>query len=336
MRSLLYRRDGETVKGTQGSTAIIPSRGGGFALFSVLVILAVLTPVVVNLAYSTRVQMAGADYFACKARSREVARAGLESAMLALKKDDRNYDSYLDDWGRFGELSRFSGSLFDEGWFAGRIEDEEGKIKVNRLILAGAVDPRINGQLTRLFETLDIDTDILDALVDWLDEDGETELTGAEDDYYASLDDPYSAKDGAIDVIGELRLVRGVTDEIFLGKEGERGLVDYLSPFGEDLRVNVNTAPAEVLEALTDEVDRSLVEEITEYRRDEPFTTVEVFWYMDAVDAETYNALRELVKVKSDYFSITVRGTVGDVYTDIHAVVKRDGGGVRIVSYNEV
>lgn len=83
------------------------ANGQGFALLSVLVILAILTPLVVNLSYKTRVQMTGVNYYAGKIKSRQIAKAGLESAMLVLKKDKNNFDSATEEWGQFESLSRF-------------------------------------------------------------------------------------------------------------------------------------------------------------------------------------------------------------------------------------
>ncbi|MBE9504951.1 MAG: general secretion pathway protein GspK, partial [Proteobacteria bacterium] len=165
----------------------------GFALLAVLVILAILTPLVVNFSYSARVQMAGADYFSSKIKSREVARAGLESAIQALKRDNEKYDAFNEDWGRFAELSQFSGSFFDEGSFAGRIDDEEGKLNINDLVSSGAPNPVMVEQVERFFELKDINIDLIDGIIDWLDEDSETKLMGAETDYYNTLDNPYNA-----------------------------------------------------------------------------------------------------------------------------------------------
>jgi general secretion pathway protein K len=57
---------------------------------------------------------------------------------------------------------------------------------------------------------------IIDSLIDWLDSedgDGEEEY-GAEDSYYQSLDPPYSCKNGPVESIEELLLVKGFSREL--------------------------------------------------------------------------------------------------------------------------
>jgi general secretion pathway protein K len=85
-------------------------------------------------------------------------------------------------------------------------------------------------------------------------------LNGAEDDYYQALNPPYKAKNGLIDTVEELLLVRGVTPEYFYGYP-ERdangsvaykyGLSRYLTVYSNRNRnrnqVNVNFAPIPVL-----------------------------------------------------------------------------------------
>lgn len=306
----------------------------GFALLAVLVILAILTPLVVNFSYSARVQMAGADYFSSKIKSHEVARAGLESAIQALKRDNNKYDAFNEDWGRFGELSQFSGSFFDEGSFVGRIDDEEGKLNINDLVYSGTQNIVMVEQMERFFELKNINIDLIDGVIDWLDEDSETELMGAETDYYNTLDNPYNAKNGKMASLHELRLIKGVNEG--LSKKGEDAALEpYLSVYG-DGKVNINTAPAEVLLSLADEMDEAAVEAIISYREENPFLSPDDLKKVPGLDEETRKAIASKVKVTSAYFSVKVRGTVKEVSTDIYTVVRRDNGKIKIIYYGEV
>ena len=68
--------------------------------------------------------------------------------------------------------------------------------------------------------------EIAAAIIDWIDQDDNTE-SGAETDYYATLDPPYAAKNGPFDTIEELLLVKGVTPEILYGEDANRnGVLD--------------------------------------------------------------------------------------------------------------
>lgn len=95
--------------------------------------------------------------------------------------------------------------------------------------------------------------EIIANLVDWVDPDDQRstfDLEGnlvdsaseGEDAYYARMEDRYRVKDAPFDSIEELRLIRGINDELF---EFLRKNVSVHSAG----RVDVNTAPVDVLAA---------------------------------------------------------------------------------------
>jgi hypothetical protein len=63
---------------------------------------------------------------------------------------------------------------------------------------------------------------VVDSILDWRDPDDFYRINGAENDYYRSLKEPYDCKNGNLDSIEELLLVRGVTPELFYGKKPEK------------------------------------------------------------------------------------------------------------------
>jgi len=60
------------------------------------------------------------------------------------------------------------------------------------------------------------------SILDWRDPDDLYRMNGAEPDYYQSLKEPYRCKNGNLDSIEELLLVRGVTPELFYGRNGAK------------------------------------------------------------------------------------------------------------------
>ncbi len=60
---------------------------------------------------------------------------------------------------------------------------------------------------------------VADSIMDWLDADSEPRPQGAENDYYAGLDEPYAARNGLPESIEELLLVKGVTREMLFGAD---------------------------------------------------------------------------------------------------------------------
>jgi hypothetical protein len=64
--------------------------------------------------------------------------------------------------------------------------------------------------------------DVADAILDWLDADDEPRELGAEIDYYSGLSPAYAPKNGPLDTVEELLLVRGVTPQLLFGADVNR------------------------------------------------------------------------------------------------------------------
>lgn len=69
--------------------------------------------------------------------------------------------------------------------------------------------------------------EIADNILDYLDEDDEPRDYGAESEYYLSLPSPYEAKNGPLDSVEDLLLVKGVTPWMLFGADANRnGVID--------------------------------------------------------------------------------------------------------------
>lgn len=101
--------------------------------------------------------------------------------------------------------------------------------------------------------------ELIDAWNDWVDPDSTVSgRSGAEDEYYTNLEPPYRPRNGPIDNIDELRLVKGflpvVLDGGCLNPEEKReeqriyvkGIKELFTTYGNG-KINVNAAPMEVL-----------------------------------------------------------------------------------------
>ena len=139
-----------------------------------------------------------------------------------------------DNEGNFGRFTIITSSMDDDGYPAGSrygLFDESGKLNLNVLPLLDNYPP---GGVARTLlmslpsmQELDNGVEIADAILDWLDEDDEPREYGAESDYYASLAKPYLCKNGPMDSLDELLLVRGVTPQLLFGDDVNRnGIID--------------------------------------------------------------------------------------------------------------
>lgn len=113
------------------------------------------------------------------------------------------------------------------------VTDESGKLNVNGLIKADGTGDVLYNALLAL---PDMTEDVAAAIVDWVDGDGEPRDGGAENDYYSGLNPPYNCKDGNLDSLDELLLVRGVTPELLYGNDLDRdGEPDDPTPYNPGL-----------------------------------------------------------------------------------------------------
>ena len=64
--------------------------------------------------------------------------------------------------------------------------------------------------------------DIANSIIDWVDPDNDAAPGGAESDYYNGLTPPYNAKNGPLDSLEELLLVKGVTPQLLFGSDLNR------------------------------------------------------------------------------------------------------------------
>lgn len=105
--------------------------------------------------------------------------------------------------------------------------DEAGKINLNALL---QIDPsgevafdvlmKLRSQLPSMTE------EIADAIIDWIDTDDEPRPAGAENAYYSAQTPGYLCKNGPLDSLEELLLVKGMTPELLFGADRNRNGVE--------------------------------------------------------------------------------------------------------------
>lgn len=174
--------------------------------------------------------------------------------------------------------------------------------------------------------------DVADAVVDWLDPDGKVagEDDGEEETYYQDLATPYEPADGAFHFLGELRLVRGITPELFLGVGEKPGLADLVRIHGPG-EVNINTADTDVLQALVQgdwdlEARLEVVRAMIAYRREPMHFEFlgESDWYRNRMPGYADVQMdSEMVGVRSTLFSAEMVGVSGSIRRRAFARMER-------------
>jgi general secretion pathway protein K len=269
----------------------------GIALILVLISVVVLAVLAAGFAYSMRVEVKLARNAGYERELEWMGRSGVELAryvvgqQLAIGMEP--YDSLNQKWaGGPGGMGTSNSPLADiqldnvelgNGKFSVKIVDGERKMNIN------VADERLLQQALLLAGVDATDASVVvSSIRDWIDRDDSTHVGGAEKEYYDGLDPAYTCKNGAIDDMMEMLMIKGVTPELLWGGAStnhslaavqmtEReaaaaqqmptyavGLTELFTPTSSG-KINVNTASATVLQMLPF-VDENLAGEIIRLR----------------------------------------------------------------------
>jgi general secretion pathway protein K len=319
----------------------LPGRRG-IALIVVLLIIAVIAAVVFEFCYDSRMKYRLAENTRDSHQALYCAEAGLAIATASL---EQKADLWTDEKPA-GILSGATQVPVGRGYCTIAVAGERGKISVNGLVTRDGKPVRQQiDQMLRLIDVLNsqyegrnpISYGLVPAIIDWIDPDDEItvlpyvqgENSGAESDYYRKLAEPYLCKNRPMEVLSELMLVKGMTREIFHGPAGAEqagpamGLEQFLTVYGEG-RVNINEASATVLQTLSEQIDRPLAESIAQHR---PYRSVDDLAKVPGMTPEVLQAIRGLVTMQAgdEYYTVTVRGVVGNCVRTLRLAVQRDG-----------
>lgn len=254
----------------------------GVALIIVLWVVAILSVIALEFSFAMRTEVKTAQYYKGEVQLYAYAEGGIQRAIAELiNKNDPKIQqmrktaiSGLEEippekkeWITDGRVYRLT---YDEGTCEIRVMGEPGKVNINTA--SDSTLRKIIGQMGLEGEARDR---VVDSILDWIDPDDFSRLNGAENDYYQSLKEPYNCKNGPLDSIEELLLVRGVTPDLFYGKkevkkadgggtekEGQIGLRDIFSIYSSGEQIDINSAPISVLRVvlgLPMEVARSIM-----------------------------------------------------------------------------
>ncbi len=310
----------------------------GIALILVVLIMAVIVAFTLQFNRSSRVQVYEAANIGDGIVLEHIAKSGIYVGKSVFREEDGDVVTFRDDWARAEELSLASASLFQIGHCEVRVTDESGKIPLNRLVGEGnQVDEALRGLLRRFFSLPDFGLserdayDIVAAIEDWIDKDDEVAMPeggglGAEQGYYRSLDPPYDCKNGPLDSIDELMLIRGITEDLYHGRDGIPGIRDFFTVHATD-HININTAPLLVLRALSPEITEDMAASMDEYRREEDTDLDRATWYRNISGMGTITIDSGLIGVTSNTFAVESTGRLDRMIRRITAVVKRDQPG---------
>ena len=177
-----------------------------------------------------------------------------------------------------------------------------------------------------LLDRLGIEEPIAQAILDWVDADSEVRFpNGAEDAYYTKLETPYRAANRPFTDVSELLLVRGVTPAVYAR------LRPFVTVLPDEVPINMNTAPAEVLMSLAPGIDRRTAELVIAARDAQAFRATADLLALPMLAITGIDAAG--IAVDSGFYTATTTLTTGtDVGHSRALIARTQNGRTRIVS----
>ncbi len=310
-------------------------RQRGVALLATIMAVTLLTVLVLDFTTATSISYRSTANQANQLRAYYLARSGVQVGIAMIAADVRQ--SALSNTPRVDSLqSMWALPLpplpVDGGWASLSIVDEARKLNINQLVGPnGQVNQPFVQTLGTLFTVLGIDpTTVIPSLIDWLDPDSVDSPGGAESDYYLRLVPPYEARNGPMPTIGDLRMIRGIDEPAFMR------LKNFITTT-PSVRVNINTAPPEVLMAVAPQLAQapSALNSILAARIEHPFNNMTEVSELPGV-SNLSSPLPATFSTTSDYFTITGLGSFAGTRTYVYATIRRTGPGPQLLlSWNE-
>ena len=341
----------------------------GIALIMVMLIVVVFAVLAGGLAYSMKVETKLARNSTWDTELEWMGRSGIELAKYVLaqpRQAGQPFDALNQIWaGGTGETNdaldgiSLTDNHLGHGTFSVKITDADRKFNINLAPQA----PDVMNQALILMGVDGADAiHIVSAIGDWIDKNDDPTAGGGdtESSYYLSLHPPYRAKNGPIDDLTELMMIKGITPAMYYGsgsglaagaaqqKRNQAsarfnrdvgneptyavGMVDLFTAISGRL-ININTASATVLQ-LIPEVDGNMAQAIitaraggdgTEGNEDDmPFPNPAAA--ANAIGVPQIAPLfQKLFGVTSTTFEVTVNCQIDAVKRTFHAVLRRNG-----------
>lgn len=272
-------------------------------------------------------------------------------AIFLLEQDeDPTVTHLLEPWAE--EVPPFQ---VEGGWILAAVQDAQSRLNLNDL--AGNLnterahnDPQRFSEPQRRFirllqtfqeEGLPLHEDeaiaVLEAVVDWMDVDNEPSgFSGAEADYYQSLDPPYLPANSPFVSVEELRLVRHVTPELM-----ER-LRPHLVVLPAGQALNVNTVSMRLLRTISGSdqlrpLDETQVELL---RQDWPeegfFADVQGFLSNPAWQSLGLTPDTSGLAVTTNFFSVETTASLVEQRRSMRSLLMRANDSFQVIRRNDV
>lgn len=222
--------------------------------------------------------------------------------------------------------------------------DERGFINLSTLVgQSGGLDPDAANWVARLVDICGYEPDVAERIFDYVDRDksGNYEI---------------DARNADLMVEDELLMIPGITPEMVYGAKSTdekavaaketKALIKFISVWPQkpagggtvpEKKININTAPAEVIAALSQYMTIEIANNIVNYRRriEEGkyyyFTNAQQLLNVDGMNTQILASIQNFVRFTSDTFSMRITASDGNVTVKRKFAVTRNGKQVNLL-----
>ncbi len=192
----------------------------GFILISVLVVIMLASMVAVSLMFRMKTEETAATAGQGSEQAWSAAMSGISLAMEVAKQTAPGNLDWQDDPDRFRDHF-----LWEDGadrWYftiySAPLEADSGEVRYGLADEAGKLP--VNQASEDALEKLPgMTPSLAEALLDYLDTDNDPRPQGAEQEYYDALSKPYRIRNGPLNTLDELLLVRGFGPNVLYGED---------------------------------------------------------------------------------------------------------------------
>ncbi|MCX4024954.1 type II secretion system minor pseudopilin GspK [Endozoicomonas sp. SM1973] len=340
----------------------------GVALIFIMVIFSLVTVLAAKIVTNIRLETERTSHLLMRQQAKQYAYSAEQLVAELLRADKENdernkavKDHYFEAWHyQQEELKIDTGDI-------GKIEidvfDLQGFINLNSLAATGTTNngqppggnppnnsggnnPRDNTNnkgdsldskavLQRLLSLQGIEADkarqIISQITDWVDSNQQVSAGGAEDDDYLLGDNPYRTANDQMASVSELMLLANMDYKIY---RKLAPFVTVIPAVSGDTKINVNTAPVEVFQAMISGLDKRSAEAIIKARGKEGFKEAKDFEELGVLTGKQIP--KGSIDIKSDYFKAVIKTKFADAeYYLVSYFHRSPKQGVSVISRQE-
>lgn len=249
--------------------------------------------------------------------------SGLNIAFKILKEDVKDVDTLNDIWA----MNLPAIILNEKSKIIIKIEPEDSKLNLNNLVWGDDwINEKLKIQLDDLFFKLGYNFLKTDAIIDWIDKNENPLPDGAENQYYIKNKN-YKCKNNRLNSLDEIFLIKDF-DKI----SDKNEFLKYITVFGDDEKININTASETVIETLSSSIDKQLLFEIIKLRNEHPIKNLNDLLIIPFFEKKLFDYLEPSLKMTNDMFKINITSILdADVVEKNIFIVQRTNNNFRIL-----